>query len=435
MPSGPAPISMPMEAGSTPSASGPPGGAKLVASAAAAANEAWRPREPTVRGILRVVATVVCSAFALYLIYLLRTPISWLFFATFVAVAVAAPVNRLSEHMPRGLAIGLIYFFLVLVPITIGAILIPPAVRAVSDLVSETPKYVDDLSTTVNENDTLRNLNDDFDLVGKLQDLADNAAGSVGDVAGTLADVGAGLVSSLFALFTILVMSMFMVARGRVWVEAALRTRPEEEAEAIRRALDRMAAAVASYVGGALLQATIAGIAAFVILQILGVPAPLALAVIVAVLDLIPLIGATLGAIIVGLITLFTDFPTATIIWAIFAIGYQQFENYVVQPRIQSRAVAMDPFIIVVAAIFGGTLLGIVGALLAIPTAAALQIGAREYVEFRRVYKGGTILPGSHVPVAVAAGAGDTIPSEGAGEASESPGTEPVADPDEEPPA
>jgi predicted PurR-regulated permease PerM len=119
-------------------------------------------------------------------------------------------------------------------------------------------------------------------------------------------------------------------------------------------------------------------------LVILGVPSPLPLAVIIFLLDLIPLVGATLGAVIVGVVTLFSDFPTDTIIWAIFAIAYQQFENYVVQPRIQSRAVSLDPFIVVVAAIFGGTLLGVIGALLAIPTAAVIQIAIREYIDYRR---------------------------------------------------
>ncbi len=175
-----------------------------------------------------------------------------------------------------------------------------------------------------------------------------------------------------------------MVSRGRKWTDSLLATRPPEEAAALRRALDRMAVAVSSYVGGALLQATIAGITSFIVLSILGIPAPLALAVIIAVLDLIPLIGATLGAFLVALVTLFTDFPTATIIWVIFSIAYQQFENYVIQPRIQSRAVQLDPFIIVVAAIFGGTLLGIIGALLAIPVAAAIQIGVREFLLYRR---------------------------------------------------
>jgi predicted PurR-regulated permease PerM len=143
---------------------------------------------------------------------------------------------------------------------------------------------------------------------------------------------------------------------------------------------------VGSYVGGALAQAAIAGVAAFLMLTILGVPSPLPLALIVALLDLIPLVGATLGAVIVGVVTLFSDFPTDTIIWAVFAIVYQQFENYVVQPRIQSRAVQLDPFIVVIAAIFGGTLLGVIGALLAIPSAAAIQIALREYMDYRRAY-------------------------------------------------
>ena len=341
-------------------------------------------REPPVRAILRVVATVVASAFALYLVYLLRTPIGWLFFATFLAVAVSAPVNRLSKRMRRGLAIAIVYVGLIFIPIIIGAILVPPAVEATSNLVGEFPRYVEDLRTTVEENDTLRGLNEDFDLVGKLEDAANDAAGSIDDVAGTLADVGAGLVTSLFALFTIIVMSIFMVSRGRAWTDAFLARRPPAEAAAARRALDRIAVAISSYVGGALLQATVAGFFAFIVLSILGVPAPLALAVLIALLDLIPLVGATVGAFLVALVTLFTDFPTATIVWVIFAIAYQQFENYVVQPRIQSKAVQLDPFIIVVAAIFGGTLMGIVGALLAIPTAAALQIAVREWLVYRR---------------------------------------------------
>ena len=175
-----------------------------------------------------------------------------------------------------------------------------------------------------------------------------------------------------------------MVASGNYWLDAGLARRPPREAEATRRAIDRMAGAVSGYVGGALLQATVAGITSFIMLWILGVPSPLPLAVVMGLADLVPLVGATIGAVLVGVVTLFTDFPTATIIWAVFAIAYQQFENYVVQPRIQSRAAKLDPFIVVVAAIFGGALLGVIGALLAIPTAAVIQVAAHEYLSYRR---------------------------------------------------
>jgi predicted PurR-regulated permease PerM len=345
---------------------------------------------PSVRAVLRVVVTVVLSVLALYLLYLVREPLSWLLIAIFVAVATSGPVNLLSRRLPRGAAIAIVYLGVVVAPILIGAILIPPAVEQGVKLAKDLPGYVEDLNQAFDENEQLRELNEKYDLTQKLDDLADNLISDLGGAAGAMADIGAGLVSSIFALVTILVMSMFMVSRGKAWREAALSFRPPHQAERIRRATDRIANAVGSYVGGALVQATIAGIAAFLVLTILGVPSPLPLAVIIALLDLIPLVGATLGAVVVGVVTLFVDFPTTTIIWAIFAIAYQQFENYVVQPRIQSRAVSLDPFIVVIAAIFGGTLLGVIGALLAIPSAAAIQIALREYMDYRRAYGAGT---------------------------------------------
>jgi predicted PurR-regulated permease PerM len=341
---------------------------------------------PSVRAILRVVVTVVASALALYLVYLVREPLGWLLIALFVAVAASGPVNLLSRRLPRGAAIAIVYVGIILAPFAIGAILIPPAVEQGVRLAKNLPSYVDDLNEAFDENEQLRELNDKYDITQKLDDAANDLVSDLGNAAGLIADIGASLVSSIFALVTILVMSMFMVSRGKAWRDAFLSFRPPHQADRIRRATDRIATAVGSYVGGALAQAAIAGLAAFLMLVILGIPSPLPLAVIVALLDLIPLVGATIGAVIVGVFTLFGDFPTDTIIWAVFAIAYQQFENYVVQPRIQSRAVKLDPFIVVIAALFGGTLLGIVGALLAIPSAAALQIAMREYWEYRRAY-------------------------------------------------
>jgi predicted PurR-regulated permease PerM len=342
--------------------------------------------KPSVRATLRVVATVVLSALAIYLLYLVREPLSYLFFGAFLAIAVSGPVNLLSRKLPRGLAIALVYLGIIFIPFGIALILLPPVVEQAVKLANNLPEYAQDLNEAFDENPTLREANEKYDITTKLEDLANDLVSSVGDAAGALVDIGAGVVSSLFALVTILVISMFMIGRGRAWRDALLRYRPPHQAERIRNATDAIANAVGSYVGGAIAQALIAGAAAWIMLVILGVPSPLPLALIVALLDLIPLVGATLGAVIVGVVTLFVDFPTVTIIWAIFAIAYQQFENYVVQPRIQSRAVELDPFLVVVAALFGGALLGVIGALLAIPTAAAIQIAVREWMEYRREY-------------------------------------------------
>ena len=119
-------------------------------------------------------------------------------------------------------------------------------------------------------------------------------------------------------------------------------------------------------------------------MTILGIPFAGPLAVLVGFADLIPLVGATIAAVLVGIVTLFADFPIDTIIWAIWAIVYQQVENAVIQPQIQRRAVDVNPFVVLVSVLFGSTLFGILGALLAIPFAASVQIGVAEWWRFRQ---------------------------------------------------
>jgi predicted PurR-regulated permease PerM len=108
------------------------------------------------------------------------------------------------------------------------------------------------------------------------------------------------------------------------------------------------------------------------------------LALVVALFDLIPVIGASIAAILVAIVTIFVDFPVALIVWAAFAVVYQQVENYLIQPQIQKRATKIEPFVVLVAVLFGSSLFGVVGALLAIPTAASIQIGLHEWVAYRR---------------------------------------------------
>ena len=105
---------------------------------------------------------------------------------------------------------------------------------------------------------------------------------------------------------------------------------------------------------------------------------------IVGLFDLVPLIGATIGAVLVGIVTVFTDFPLDTIIWVIWAVVYQQLENTVIQPQIQRRAVDLHPFLVLVSVLFGSTLFGVAGALLAIPAAASVQIALGEWWHFRQ---------------------------------------------------
>jgi predicted PurR-regulated permease PerM len=340
------------------------------------------PKAPRVlepRAVLRVVLIVISAALALYIVYLLRRPIGWMVIAAFIAIAVSGPVNVLNRHMRRGLAIALVYVGVILAPIAMLAVLVPPVVTQVGNLADNAPQYARDLTDFAQRNKRLQELDDKYDLTKKVEDAAADLPSKAGDAAGTLADLGAGFISSLFAAITILILSIFMVGAAPRWRSAFLRMHPPDRADALNRMFDRIGAAVGNYVRGALLQALIAGVSSYIVLVILGVPYPLALALVIFVLDLVPLIGATIGALLVGVVTLFQDFPTATIIWAVWSIVYQQIENNLIQPRIQARQVQVEPFFVLASVLFGSTLFGVVGALLAIPAAASLQIAVREY--------------------------------------------------------
>ena len=339
------------------------------------------------RAMLRAVLIVLAVALAVYVVYLLRKPIAWLIIAAFIAVAVSGPVRVLARHMPRGLAIAAVYAVLVAVPIVLAALLIPPLVGQAEDLARDVPGYVNDLEEFVNENETLSNLNEDYDIVSKLEDEAAKLPGKIGDAANVLSDIGVGLVNSIFAMVTILILSIFMVSSGGRYLERLLESQDDRHRERMRRAFDSIGNAIGGYVGGALIQATLAGTFAFIVLTILDAPFAGALALIVAFGDLIPVVGATIAAFFVGIVMLFVNFPAGLIVWIVYAIVYQQIENYVIQPQIQRRAVAVEPLVILIAVLFGSTLFGVPGALLAIPTAASLQIVIREFLDYRREFE------------------------------------------------
>lgn len=353
------------------------------------------------RVVLRTVLIVLTVVITVYLLYRLREPISWIVIAGFIAIAVSAPISVLSRYIPRGLAIAAVYLVLIGIPFLIAGLLIPPLVSQAEQLANDVPSYVHDVREFVEENDTLRSLNEDYDLVGKLQDEAEKLPGQIGNATEVLSDIGVGIVNSIFTVVTILILSIFMVSSGARWVDKFLATQSPEHAARMRRAFDHIASAISNYVGGAMIQATLAGTFAFIVLSILNAPFAGALALIVAFGDLIPVVGATIAAFLVGIVMLFVNFPVGVIVWVIYAIVYQQIENYVIQPQIQRRAVAVEPFVILVAVLFGATLFGVMGALLAIPTAASIQIAIREWIDYRRsliTTPGGSQLQGGQSP-------------------------------------
>ncbi len=339
---------------------------------------------PYTRLILRTVLIVVLAALAIYIVYRLRKPISWLVIAAFLAIAMTGPVNLLERVMKRGLAIAVAYLAVILIPIGLGILFVPSLVGQAEDLAQNVPQYAKDVTEFVNDNQTLNDLNEKYDITAEIEKAAGELPSRIGDAATVLKDIGVGVVNSIFTGVTILVLSIFMVAGGPRWKNQFLASQTPDRAERLDRAAHHVSNAIGNYMGGAIAQAAIAAVSAFLVLELLGAPFAAPLALIVFFFDLIPVVGATIAAVLIGVVMLFVNFPVGLIVWIIYAIVFQQVENYLIQPQIQKRATKIEPFITLTAVLFGSTLFGVIGAILAIPTAAALQIVVRELIDFRR---------------------------------------------------
>src|SRR3954447_21203053 len=196
------------------------------------------------RNIVRTLFIVVLFAIALYLVFLLRKPIGWVLVAAFPAVALSGPVNMLHRYMRRGFAIAIVYFCLLLVPIGIGALIIPPLVTQGNNLIQNLPEYAQDVQDFADKNTRLRKIEADYNITEKLQQQAEKLPARIGDAANVLGNIGLGVVNSLFALFTILVLTAFLLGSGAGWVNRLLELRPAEHSARIRKALDHMGNAV-----------------------------------------------------------------------------------------------------------------------------------------------------------------------------------------------
>jgi predicted PurR-regulated permease PerM len=341
-------------------------------------------QDVSARTVVKIVLIVVAVILCLYLVYLLRRPITWVFIALFIAVALSPAVNFLSHYMKRGFAIALVYLALLGAIVGLTALLVPPVVNEGTNLADNAPRYVEDVRDYVEKNRRLNKINRDYQITNKLEEEAAKLPSRIGGAAGVLRDIGFGLVNGIFAFVTILVLSAFMLSGGPDWRRRALGLLPPDRAERLDRVLNHMARAVSGYVTGALVIAVIAGSATFIVLTILGVPFAGPLAVVAGSFSLVPLVGATIAAVLIGIVTLFGDFPIDTIIWAAWAIVYQQIENNLIQPQVQKRTVNVNGFIVLVSVLFGATLLGVLGAVVAIPIAASIQILIKEWWNYRR---------------------------------------------------
>lgn len=332
------------------------------------------------RAVARVVLVAAGVIAALYFSYLIRTVIGLFLIAAFFAIAIAPAVNFLDRRkVPRWAAILLVYLSIAAAIFGIGLVIVPPLVTGVESLSSDLPGYVDDLR----HNETFRDYDNRYHITEKLQEQANQLPSKLGDAAGTLRDVTVGVFARFVQLFSILVITFFLVKDGRRLLEFFYKQLPDVREQRFRKIASDISDAISGYVFGNFVISVLAGLVTYVTLRILGVPFALPLAILFGFFDLIPLVGATLGGILVGIVVAFVNFPIGLIVWVAVLILYQQLENNMIQPVVYGKAVQLHPLIVIIAILIGAALLGVLGALMAIPTAAAIQAVVRDYWRYR----------------------------------------------------
>jgi predicted PurR-regulated permease PerM len=276
----------------------------------------------------------------------------------------------------------------------IGLLVVPPVVDGVNDLSEDLPGYVDDLR----ENETFREYDDRYGITEEVEEQAAELPSRLGDAAGALQDVTVGVFTSFVRLFAILVIAFFLLIDGDRILAFCYRQLPPDRERRAREVAEEVSTAISGWVFGALLLATLAGFFTYAVLSLLDVPFAVPLAILFFFFDLVPLIGATVGGILVAIVVALDDFPVALIIWGAVMLLYQQLENNVLTPTVYGRAVDIHPLVVFAAILVGAALLGILGALLAIPTAAAGQAVVRTLWRMRHEARIETARAGEPAP-------------------------------------
>lgn len=305
--------------------------------------------------------------------------------AAFLTLALNPLVELLTDReVRRPVAVAIVFGALLILLALVGRLVFPPVVVQGSELLNTAPSYFTDLLRTP----WIQQLDADYDVISRAQsELEDRIAdGSlVGQIFGGVLGAGKAVATGLFQTLTILILTLYFMASlprmkqtAFALVPASRRPRVEPLAEEIMRR-------TGAYAIGQFAVAGVNAVLSWVVLLIVGVPYPAVLAVVVGLLGLIPMVGATLGAVIVVTVAFF-DEPQKAVIMAIYYVIYQQVENYVVVPRIMQRTVSVPGAVTVVAALAGGTLLGVLGALIAIPLAAGLLLIFEEVIVPRQAH-------------------------------------------------
>ena len=339
------------------------------------------------RTILRVLLIALTVAVVLEVVWIARHVLSWVVIALFLALALNPLVGWIQRRsgLNRGASIAIAYLILLIVIAAVGASFVPKLIDEVNGFVQALPNYVHDLT---HGRGRLGFLETKYDVVEKVREQVQNGgAARILGLSGAALSVTKSIITLIAATVTIIFLTFFMLLEGGAWMERTYSLFPAHQQERVRRIGDDIYKTVGGYVTGNILISVIAGASATIVLLIMGVPYAVALGLLVAILDLIPLAGATVAGVVVTLVA-FSHSIAAGVVVAIFVIVYQQVENHFLQPVIYGRTVQLSALVVLISVLVGAELAGVLGALAAIPVAGALQVIVRDQLAYRR----GTVL-------------------------------------------
>jgi predicted PurR-regulated permease PerM len=322
-----------------------------------------------------VLATLAAAA----AVYTARTVLVRAVIALFVAISLDPAVRWLvRKGVRRSIAVTIIFLIALALAAAFLMSVIPAMVSQFRGLVDDLPRYISQLQ---DRSSRFRELSDRYNLTQQVQNIIRSVPSKLGS---GLFGLTGRIFGAVFSTLTVLVLSIYFMADLPRLRNGLVRLFPRARRERMGRIADVVIDKVGAYMIGNILISLVAGLASFVFFTVARVPFAAPLAFVVALTDLIPMIGATLGAIIAVLLTLFASklWPT-TVLVALFFVVYQQIENYFIAPRILRSTVNLSAAAVLVAGLIGATALGLVGALMAIPVAAALKVLLTEQLQAR----------------------------------------------------
>ncbi|MER6693385.1 AI-2E family transporter [Streptomyces minutiscleroticus] len=332
-----------------------------------------QPRPVPVRAVLTVIGLVLATYIAWHLVVETRRVLVWTVIALFFAVALHPAVGKVERWVPRcRRAVATLLVFAV-ATVAVGALValfVTPLVQEGTRLAGRLPELIEDARAGRGPVGNLLERTHALQYVQRHGDDVRDFAAGLGTP--TLAFVR-GAATTLAGVVTVFVLAYLMVLEGPRVVDGALALVDEVRAARIRRVGAACARTVTGYLTGNLLISVICGVLTYIALLVAGVPFAGLIALFVAVADLIPLVGATLGAVVAGLAAFLHSVP-AGIGMIVFFVVYQQVENHLLQPVILSRTVKLNPLTVLLAILLATDLAGILGALLAIPVAGMVKV-------------------------------------------------------------